>query len=58
MGPLGVAGGRVRRALDLVWVALAAGGILLLAAPSGSGLNAPGVILALVAGAGGPPTSC
>jgi inner membrane transporter RhtA len=51
VGPLSVAVFGSRRPLDLVWVALAAGGILLLAAPSGSGLNAPGVILALVAGA-------
>jgi len=49
-GAAGRGGGRVAPGLDLVWVALAAGGILLLAAPSGSGLNAPGVILALVAG--------
>jgi inner membrane transporter RhtA len=51
VGPLSVAVFGSRRPLDLLWVALAAGGILLLAAPSGSGLNAPGVILALVAGA-------
>jgi inner membrane transporter RhtA len=50
VGPLAVAVFGSRRPLDLLWVALAAGGILLLAAPSGSGLNAPGVILALVAG--------
>jgi inner membrane transporter RhtA len=50
VGPLGVAVAGSRRRLDLVWVALAAGGILLLAAPGGSGVNAPGVILALVAG--------
>jgi inner membrane transporter RhtA len=50
VGPLSVAVFGSRRPLDLVWVALAAGGILLLATPSGSGLNAPGVILALVAG--------
>jgi inner membrane transporter RhtA len=50
VGPLGVAVFGSRRRLDLVWVLLAAGGILLLAGPSGSGLNAPGVILALVAG--------
>ncbi|MFL5843870.1 MAG: EamA family transporter [Solirubrobacteraceae bacterium] len=50
VGPLGVAVFGSRRARDLAWVLLAAGGILLLAAPSGSGLNAPGVILALVAG--------
>lgn len=50
-GPLAVAVWGSRRRLDLVWVALAAAGILLLAAPSGSGLNAPGVALALLAGA-------
>jgi inner membrane transporter RhtA len=50
VGPLGVAVFGSRRPRDLGWVALAAAGILLLAAPSGSGLNAPGVILALVAG--------
>jgi inner membrane transporter RhtA len=51
LGPLGVAVAGSRRALDLVWVLLAAAGILLLAAPSGSGLNAGGVTLALIAGA-------
>jgi inner membrane transporter RhtA len=50
VGPLGVAVAGSRRPLDLVWVALAAGGILLLAAPGGSSLNATGVILALAAG--------
>jgi inner membrane transporter RhtA len=50
VGPLGVAVAGSRRPLDLIWVALAAGGILLLAAPGGSGLNATGVILALLAG--------
>jgi inner membrane transporter RhtA len=50
VGPLGVAVYGSRRPLDLLWVALAAGGILMLAAPGGSGLNATGVILALVAG--------
>jgi inner membrane transporter RhtA len=50
VGPLGVAVFGSRRRLDLVWVVLAAAGILLLAAPSGSGLNAPGVALALIAG--------
>jgi inner membrane transporter RhtA len=50
VGPLGVAVFGSRRPLDLVWGALAAGGILLLATPSGSGLNGPGVVLALVAG--------
>ena len=51
VGPLGVAVAGSRRPLDALWVVIAAAGILLLATPSGSGLNAPGVILALVAGA-------
>jgi inner membrane transporter RhtA len=50
IGPLGVAVYGSRRPLDLLWVVLAAAGILLLAAPGGSGLNSTGVILALVAG--------
>jgi inner membrane transporter RhtA len=50
VGPLGVAVFGSRRPLDLVWAGLGAGGILLLAAPGGSSLNAAGVILALVAG--------
>jgi inner membrane transporter RhtA len=50
VGPLGVAVFGSRRPLDLLWVALAAGGILLLAAPGGNGLNAGGVALALLAG--------
>jgi inner membrane transporter RhtA len=50
VGPLSIAVFGSRRPRDLLWVALAAAGILLLATPSGSGLNAPGVILALVAG--------
>ena len=51
VGPLAVAVAGSRRRLDLLWALLAAGGILLLAAPGGSGLNATGVILALLAGA-------
>jgi inner membrane transporter RhtA len=50
VGPLGVAVAGSRRPLDLLWIVLAAGGILLLAAPGGSDLNATGVILALFAG--------
>ncbi|HEX4719530.1 MAG TPA: EamA family transporter [Thermoleophilaceae bacterium] len=50
VGPLGVAVAGSRRLLDLLWVALAAGGILLLVAPSGGGLNVTGVVLALIAG--------
>jgi inner membrane transporter RhtA len=50
VGPLGVAVFGSRRLLDLLWVVLAAAGILLLAAPSGAGLNTTGVVLALLAG--------
>jgi inner membrane transporter RhtA len=50
VGPLGVAVFGSRRPLDLVWVVLAGAGILLLTAPGGSGLNATGVALALLAG--------
>jgi inner membrane transporter RhtA len=52
VGPLGVAVAGSRRALDLLWVALAAAGILLLTDPwQGGGLNAAGVGLAVLAGA-------
>jgi inner membrane transporter RhtA len=52
VGPLGVAVFGSRRALDLVWVALAAAGILLLSdLGGGGGLDGLGVALALVAGA-------
>ena len=50
VGPLGVALAGSRRALDLAWVALAAVGILLIAAPGTSGLDALGVLYALLAG--------
>lgn len=50
VGPLGVALASSRRATDLLWVALAAGGILLLSNPSG-GADAAGIGLALAAGA-------
>jgi inner membrane transporter RhtA len=50
IGPLGVAVFGSRQPLDLLWVSLAAAGILLLAAPGSSGLNTTGVILALTAG--------
>lgn len=51
VGPLGVAIAGSRRVLDLVWVGLAAGGIVLIARPWGGGdLDALGVLLALVAG--------
>lgn len=50
-GPLAVAVWKSRRPLDLVWVALAAAGILLLIDPfSSGGLDPFGVALALLAG--------
>jgi inner membrane transporter RhtA len=52
VGPLGVAVFGSRRGLDLLWVALAAAGILLLADLGGDGgLDRLGVALALTAGA-------
>jgi inner membrane transporter RhtA len=52
VGPLGVAVFGSRRALDLLWVALAAAGILLLSDLGGDrGLDRLGVALALTAGA-------
>jgi inner membrane transporter RhtA len=51
VGPLGVAVAGSRRALDLVWVALAAAGIALLSGfGEGGGLDTLGVVFALVAG--------
>jgi inner membrane transporter RhtA len=51
-GPLGVAVALSRRALDLLWVALAAAGILLLTNPFGaSDLDPAGIGLALLAAA-------
>ena len=51
VGPLGVAVAGSRRALDLLWVALAAAGILLLSNFGGADLDTLGVALALLAGA-------
>jgi inner membrane transporter RhtA len=51
VGPLGVALAGSRRPLDLAWVALAAGGIVLIAAPGTGDLDALGVLYALIAGA-------
>ena len=50
VGPLGVAVAGSRRRLDLVWVAFAAAGILLIASPGTGELDALGVFYALVAG--------
>lgn len=50
IGPLGVAVAGSRRALDFVWVAFAAGGIVLFAPWTGAHLDPFGVLLALVAG--------
>lgn len=51
VGPLAVAIAGTRNRLDLLWVGLAASGILLLAPDIGDGLDAAGVALALTAGA-------
>jgi inner membrane transporter RhtA len=48
-GPLAVAVIASRRALDLVWVALAVGGIVLLADPGGASLDRAGIAFALLA---------
>jgi inner membrane transporter RhtA len=50
VGPLGVAIAGSRRALDLIWVVLAAAGIVLLSDFGGADLDGLGVALALVAG--------
>jgi inner membrane transporter RhtA len=50
VGPLGVAIASSRHALDLLWAALAAAGILLLSGFGGADLDKLGVALALVAG--------
>lgn len=51
IGPLGVALWASRRRADVMWVALAAAGVILLAGPTGSSPDALGILFALVAGA-------
>ncbi len=51
VGPLTVAIAGTRNRLDVLWVVLAGGGILLLGPDIGEGLDALGVVLALTAGA-------
>ena len=51
IGPLGVAVAGSRRAVDVAWVVLAAGGIALIAPWAGGGADALGLLLALAAGA-------
>ncbi len=51
VGPLGVAVALSRRAIDVLWVCLAAAGILLLADLEGGGRDATGMALAFLAGA-------
>jgi inner membrane transporter RhtA len=51
VGPLAVAVAGSRRLLDLLWVGLAASGVLVLTNPATSGLDPVGVALALGAGA-------
>ena len=50
IGPLGVAVAGSRRALDVLWVVLAAAGIVLLADYGGGSLDPAGVAFALAAG--------
>lgn len=51
IGPLGVAVATSRRRLDLLWIGLAGGGIVLLARPGGDGLDPVGVVFVLLAAA-------
>ena len=60
LGPLGVALAGSRHARDVVWVALAGGGVALLTLGDGAGepIELAGVLLALRRAAAGPATSC
>lgn len=49
IGPLAVAVAFSRRRVDLLWVGLAAGGIVLLADPGGAALDALGLVLVTIA---------
>jgi inner membrane transporter RhtA len=51
LGPLGVAVYASRRRVELLWVAIAAGGIVLFAGAPGSGVDAIGVACAVATGA-------
>lgn len=51
LGPLGLAAALSRRRLDLLWVGLAAVGVVLIADPSGADTDLLGVLFALAAGA-------
>ena len=51
LGPLGLAIAGSHRALDFVWVALAAAGIMLIAPWSGNSIDPRGAVLAVFAGA-------
>lgn len=52
LGPLGVALLKSRRRLDLLWVALAGAGVLLLSPTPGSALDPLGLVYALIAAVG------
>jgi inner membrane transporter RhtA len=57
LGPLSVSLVHSRRLRDVLWVILAGSGIAIFAGPTSQGLDAAGIGLALLAGAGWRPTS-